>query len=70
MKFKNEKNTDARILSIRDKEYGTLDVRVFTNGKGYAVCLTTGDYTTVGLSRAKALKLAWAIINELSPSYL
>jgi hypothetical protein len=76
VKFKNEKDTaegqEARILVLTDKKGTTLDVRAYVDGKPEMIFSIneSGDdedgWPCVGMSRNKALKLAWAIIKELT----
>jgi hypothetical protein len=73
MKFKNEKNTEdaARILTITDKDGDALTVRLYVDGKPQVVVDINDngafEVYSVALSRSKALKLAYAIIDELDP---
>jgi hypothetical protein len=75
MKFKNEKNAEegeeARIISITDKAFETVALRLYVKGKPQVVIdITDGDGGACGavsMTRDKALKFARAIVNELSP---
>lgn len=68
MKFKN--HGGVRHLSLKDKFYDKLDVQRFDNDKGKPdnkMHFRVNDGVSVMLSKAKALKLAYAIIDELNP---
>ncbi|UGA46832.1 hypothetical protein HU230_0012615 [Bradyrhizobium quebecense] len=64
MKFKSK--SDHRELVVLDKDGGAIKVEV----EGKYTYIMNSDYDGVRLTRAKALKFAWAIINELDPSVL
>jgi len=76
MKFKNEKNAEegeeARIISITDKAFDTMALRLYVKGKPQVVIDITDvdgvECGAVSMTRDKALKFARAIVNELSPS--
>ena len=70
MKFKNDHLSGGRTLSLSDKEGDTLSVMSFKHEKGSYDVVVQLNTEAVGLSRSKALKLAWAIIEELNPSVL
>jgi hypothetical protein len=69
MKFKkNKHNADVKSLPlIADKGGSELTVETRADGKAGLFISTEGG---IYLSRSKALKLAWAMIEELSPSVL
>ena len=71
MKFKNDKNAEegneARILSLTDSAGDKLTMRAYVDGKPQFM-IDVNDGEAVGMTRAKALKLALAIISELSPT--
>jgi hypothetical protein len=72
MKFKNSnENAVRRDLRLIDKEGVTLEVTHYDDSEPYPVLFTINDNEgsddVFGLSRAKALKLAYAIISELDP---
>jgi hypothetical protein len=69
MKFKNDKSIEGelgRSLSLTDNEGDMLRITNFAEKGRYQVIIGIDDKACVGLSRAKALKLAWAIIDELT----
>lgn len=68
MKFKNAEDAAGkhRTLTVKDKEGDTVRVEI----QGKSVYLNTENFDGVVLTRSKALKLAWAIIDELNPSVL
>ena len=79
MKFKKDKNSEDGTRRIRLADRWTDTVRVDADPDGKTIWVITeraegnGDGRTgplVMLSRAKALKLAWAIIDELNPSII
>jgi hypothetical protein len=65
MKFKIDIDTGTKCLSVTDSMGDTLTLKHFEGDK----CLYAFANGGVGvkLTRSKALKLAWAIINELDP---
>jgi hypothetical protein len=66
MKFKKlDKDDEYAQLSITDKSGDTLRVETAILGSGLYVF--TNDNVGVRLTKGKALKLAWAIIEELDP---
>jgi hypothetical protein len=67
MKFKkNPNDADCRQISLVDKEGDEFMVQAWSDGGGYdAILYVNGE--CFGIKRAKALKLAYAIINELDP---
>lgn len=71
MKFKNAKNRDCKAISITDFYGDILQVQLNTNGSPgpQALWFKVNESTVVNVERAKALKLAWAIIDELNPGY-
>ncbi len=73
MKFKNNKDSQTRELNIwGPKNCGYLQVQRFDDEKGRPekeLWLYIGSGVGFRLTRAKALKLAWAIINELQPDW-
>jgi hypothetical protein len=62
MKFKKIKGDDYKFLNTRNPE-----LVIETRADGKPGLYISAHY--VFITRAKALKLAWAIINELDPSY-
>jgi hypothetical protein len=78
MKFKNAEGIlgeDIRRLDIKCKPDGAT-IRIETEEKQMGKGLLVGIYNEqeyfwyiAGISRSKALKLAWAIIDELNPGY-
>lgn len=73
MKFKNEKNVEegqeARILTLTDKDGDVLTVRAYIDGKPQGIIAINDDGAddghNVGMTREKAIKLAYTILNEL-----
>lgn len=63
MKFKND-NDDLRSLVLPCATKGGTELLVQSRADGKAGLYIEGS---VFLSKAKALKLAWAIIDELAP---
>jgi hypothetical protein len=68
MKFKKDRDdSTVRGLDITDKFGDTLVVRRYAEGGSRGLYVGVNDGEAVFLSRAKALKLAYAIISELDP---
>lgn len=73
MKFKKDPTDEpARILKLVDFDEAVLEVSVYDDPKArIVVSIKDGEhFSCVGIKRKKALKLAWAIIDELNPSML
>jgi hypothetical protein len=70
MKFKNTNDRwGSRALRLTDKEGVTLEVMHVDDDRPFPVMISVKDHDEsediFGLSRPKALKLAWAIIDEM-----
>lgn len=66
MKFKNAEDDAGkyRLLLVNDTDG---DVLMVESAKKRVYISAPNDASGVEMTRAKALKLAWAIINELDP---
>jgi sugar/nucleoside kinase (ribokinase family) len=75
MKFKNTNDEwGSRALRLTDKAGVTLEVMHVDDDNPFPVLISVKDHDKsediFGLSRPKALKLAWAIIDELALAHL
>lgn len=66
VKFKSLPYADYKGFKITDKDGDIIDVQQRADGKK-GLFIATNDGTGVMVSRDQALKLAWAIIDELAP---